>query len=309
MVRVAHNGVHSPERAKVDGQEYVDPYNGRVNPANGKSLSRKKNGETEMSDEEKVETVSEGEQVVVAEAVEEAPAQEVSSVEADLAAEALEETPVVEEAGTVPVGVVHGLRTKGREQVQTINAQEQLIRKLNTELEDRNKPAAKPTPLETYAAENPETPFGEVPAEVHIADRKFQAEQDLGKATAQADQQRKTLGQASLAKAKADISDYEDIVAMGRTYLSEGDKLDIAMSGNPGLELYKRATRAILNSKTGDATILRKHLQAKKLTGKTEQPLKKPKQKPSEKVQTEEVDEQPMSPRLAQAYAMLGGDR
>lgn len=275
--------------------------------------SEEKKVETEqvMEATEKVETVSEeASEQVVEKVVEEAPALEVSSVEADLAAEALEDTPVVvEEAGTAPLGVVHGLRTKGREQVQVINAQEQLISRLQTEIDDRNKPAAIPTPLEVYAAENPETPFGEVPAEVHIAEKKFQNEQDLGKVTAQAEQQRKTLGQQSLAQTKADISDYEDIVAMGQTYLSEGDKLDIAMSGNPALELYKRATRAILNSKTGDATILRNHLTAKKLTGTAKKPLAKPKQKPSEQVQTEEPetgDEQVMSPRLAQAYAMLG---
>lgn len=274
-------------------------------------MSDEEKVETEqvMEAVEQVETVSEEANKQVVETVEEAPAPDISSVEADLAAEALEDTPVVvEEAGTVPLGVVHGLRSKGHEQVQVINAQEQLIQRLQTELEDRSKPAATPSPLEAYAVENPETPFGEVPAEVHIAEKKFQSEQDLGKVTAQADQQRKTLGQQSLAQARSDISDYEDIVAMGQNYLSEGDKLDIAMSGNPALELYKRATRAILNSKTDDATILRKHLDAKKLTGKAKQPLTKPKQKPSEQVQTEDSetsDEQAMSPRLAQTYAML----
>ncbi len=271
-------------------------------------MSDEEKVETEMEAVEQVETVSEGEQVV-AEAVEEAPASEVSSVEAELAAEALAEAEpeVVPDPGTVPVGVVHGLRDKGREKDQVINAQDRLIQTLQATIDDRNKPAAIPTPLEVYAAENPETPYGEIPAEVHIAEKKFQSEQELGKATAQADQDRKTLAQQSLAKTKDDISDYEDIVAMGQGYLSDGDKLDIAMSGNPALELYKRATRAILGSKTDDATILRKHLNAKKLTGKAKQPLAKPKQKPSEQVQTEEeVEEQLMSPRLAQAYAMLG---
>lgn len=233
-----------------------------------------------------------------------APEAKVSDAEAALASEALEQAPV----GTVPLGVVHGLRAKGREKDQVILAKDQLIERLQTELNVRAKAPEQASPLEQYTVDNPEAEFGEVPATVHVAERKWQDEQAQGRVATQAVDQQQKRGVDSLRNAQKAISDFDDVVEMGRNYLTEGNKHDIRTSDDPAALLYKLSIRATLDSGTADAQTLREHLQSK--LGKQTVKTVKTVPKPNEIEETEEVVEpdmdEPMSPQLAHTYAILG---
>lgn len=236
------------------------------------------------------------------------PEAQVSDVEATLASEALEQAPgeTAPAEATAPLGVVHGLRAKGREKDQTISALQQLNDNLRTELDNRAKAPDQVSPLEKYGSENPDVQYGEVPVDVHVAERKWQEQQDQNKATTQAVDQQQARGRQSLKTAQETISDFDDVVAMGQKYLTEGNQHDIRTSADPAALLYKLSMRATLDSGTADAQVLRQHLQSK-LTKPTV-PKSKPKEQTEEVPETEEQvpDNEPMSPRLAQTYAMLG---
>jgi len=229
-----------------------------------------------------------------------APAPVVSETEAQLAADALGSEQVVE-TPTVPVGVVHGLRAKGREKDQVIHAKDQLIERLQTELDTRNAPPPEISPLAQHAIENPGQEMSEVPVEITLADRKWRDQQAENKQTVSLQKQRQQASSKSLVNAQATLSDYDDVVAMGRRYLSDGNLLDIQSSADPAMKLYQLCIEETLKSGSQDAITLRQHLQSKvtQSSPKTVKPIPKLNDE-------EQQPEEDMSPRLAQTYAMLG---
>ena len=226
--------------------------------------------------------------------------------EAQLAADALEAVEEAEDV-TVPVGVVAGLRAKGREKDQVIQAKDQLIEHLKSEIEQRNAPIPELSPAEKYIAEHDEfdPDMDALPAAVLIANDKWKDGRAEAKAKADVQTKRQQLGQQSYTKAKAAFTDYDDIVTMGTEYLTPGDKVDIAMSDDPATALYKKSISRVLESGTEDAAVLRNHLKSK-LTKSQSSP--KPKQTQAKETQPEQQPEEPeeiMNPRLAHIYNVL----
>lgn len=198
---------------------------------------------------------------------------------------------------------------------EVIQAKDQLIQHLQTELETRRAAETAPvelSPAERYIAENddfdPDTES--LPARVMIDERKWQERQAEQKAAAQQQRQRAETGQTSLARARQKYSDFNEIVDLGRAYLSAGDKLDISMSDDPAGELYRRSIKATLNSGTDDAVMLRAALQEK--LPNTSVPPKTTKKEKEEKEQGTEAEtggheeEEVMSPRMAHMYNAMG---
>lgn len=263
----------------------------------------------------KVETAVEEEVVVDTPAKVETPVTEetstasapvVSDAEAKLAAEALgREEAVAVETSTVPVGVVHGLRVKGREKDQVIQAKDELIQHLQTELETRKAPPTEISPLEQHAIDNPGQEMSEVPVDVTLADRKWQAQQVEKQKTSGLQEQRKQASTVSLTKAQANLSDYDDVVAMGRRFLTDGNLLDIQNSPDPAMKLYNLCIDGTLKSGTQEAVTLRQHLQSKVAKPQSSPKKEEEKPKPNDEESQQPEPEEEMSPRLAQTYAML----
>lgn len=241
------------------------------------------------------------EEIVTDDQVQSDVAPETLDPEAQLAAEALANVPET----MVPVGVVAGLRAKGRDKDQVLLAKDMLIERLQAELLSREpvvEAVVELTPLEKYIqdhADDFDPEFDSPPAAVQIAERDFHARKQNDDTAAR---QKKELGDRSYAKAKSTLSDFDDIVEIGKKHLSRGDVVDISESDDPALKLYELCLDKTLKSKTEDAATLRQHLQTKVTTKKT---LPLTNVKPVQEIADTEGEEQPLNPRLAQAYAML----
>lgn len=272
---------------------------------------------TEVSAEQGQETVAAPAQP--AETTETPTEPTVSQTEAQLAAEALAATETEPETTEpmVPGHVVAGIRAERR-------ALRQLTEQLQTELDNRNRPAEQtpgPSPAQQFIAEgkangtfDPDT--DPLPASIQLAEANWKEQQAQVKAQQQADQQQRQLNSRSITKAKSEIADFEDIVELGTRYLDDGDKLMIRKSADPAMELYKRCMKRTLESGGADAALLRQNLKAK---SQLTQPVSSTK-KPTETTQTQttqptgqrpaqpptEEQEPPMTRELAQAYAILG---
>lgn len=236
-----------------------------------------------------------------------APAPASTGAEATLAAEALAES----EETLVPLGALTGLRERKNE---VIAAKDQLIERLQGELASRETPestAAVLSPAQKYIADHKDDFDPEMealPASVHLAQSEWETEQRKAASQKAEVEARKTKGQELYNQAKGQISDYDDIVEIGQGYLTPGDKLDISMAEDPAVELYKRCMKRTLDSNTGDATVLRKHLKTK-LATKKPKATPKPETKQAEETQTEEetaAAEVPMNPHLAHVYNAMG---
>ena len=229
-----------------------------------------------------------------------------TSAEAQLAAEALEA------ADTVPVGVVAGLRARSRGKDEVIRAKDELINRLQAEIDERKTVAPTLSPAQQFIRDNelfdPESQA--LPAAIQIAQDQWKEKQAEEKAQAEAVARRKEMGNRSYREAKAAYSDYDDIVALGQQYLTPGDKLDIASADDPATELYRRSISRTLESKTEDSEVLRNHLKSKLPTKKTVQPPPVKENTQEREAPASPPNEEPeyenMNPRLAHICNAFG---
>lgn len=226
--------------------------------------------------------------------------------EAAIAAEMLDATQEEEKAKIeVPLPKYVALKHQDR-------ANRQIIEVLQSQLAERQKaetPPVEKSPAEKFIEDGAETfdpQTDPLPAAVQLAQGKWEKAQAKKDAEIQEAKKRSDIGSQSLAKAQTSLSDFEDVVGIGQSYLTPGDKLDIQMSADPAMELYKRCMDRTLRSKSPDAAVLRQALKAK-LTPKTSVPPKTKEETKSE-VGTETIPEAtgPMDKRLAHLYAALG---
>ena len=238
-----------------------------------------------------------------------APASEDTDVEAQLAAEALADDDGGDDEQKVPVSVVAELRAQRRE-LRTAN--QQLVEALNNTLAERQKAAEPPqlSPEETFIRENAETfdpdtePF---PASVQIAQRRWEKEQQTRQTQQQSQAQRTQQGETSLANARATFSDYDDVIDMGKNYLTPGNKLDIQMSSDPAKTAYTLCMKATLAHGTPeDKALMRQNLKAKLTKTKPPSPQTQKKVDKGTGTQIAAGPAERMSPQLAHVYDAMG---
>ena len=244
--------------------------------------------------------------------------------EAKLAAEALAATDTGP-AGDTPE--IAGMKKESERLLGEITARRQLNRELDKKLADKlaAEEAAKPpelSPEEKYIKENsdtfdPETePF---PANVQMAQRKFDKEQAAKAAQKQEASLVSSKANAVYLKAREKFSDFDDIIMISQDLLTEGDQVDIKAAikrGEDGAEaLYKRCIYKTLLAGGDRAKEMRAKLQKKVVAKASVQTQTQTNQKPGgSETQTTNVPVNPPAsaeeainnPVLAHIYGAMG---
>jgi len=283
--------------------------------------------QVEMTDEQLVEQAVEG---LEAEASAGSPdtgtpevqeeQQEASELdaEAQLAAEALAATEEAAQVDHVPTKVVAELREDRRNLRTEVRQLRDTIQTFVAERNKQEEPPPEPSPAEKFIAQHADTFDPDVeplPASVQIAERKWQKAQDEQQVSRRQQKEDESRQAQSLAAAQSQLSDFEDVIEIGKRHLTIGNQVDVRNSADPAKTLYKLCIEATLKSGGADAALMRQNLRAKLQTKKAQQAVPKINQQPTntgtqpvtnKKAGEEEEVETPLSPDLARLQRVFG---